>query len=443
VPSGPRLPRSFRFYSYFLLAAGAFGLALSWTFFPPSWSVALVLLAVGTVLSEAFCVLLPPYSFSLAYPLVVAAFVYGGPSAGAVVAIVSSVTLGDFRERMPLHVMVGNLGLLPLAATLGGWSYVALGGRPLGQGSGAPLSALDFPMILVPLSAAALVSGLGSDALVAVGMASKQQRPIAEVAGVLFWHTPSQIALAIVGYFIAQVLAINVLALPLFIAPFVVASQLYQRYARMQGAYADTIRSLIGALEAKDPYTRGHSERVSTYATQLGKAIGFDRRALERLEYAALLHDLGKLAVPRAVLTKPARLEPEEFDQIKEHPGRGADMVRGIPPLRDLEEAVRQHHERVDGSGYPTGAEGTSMSPASKVLAVADCYDAMTSTRAYRSALTREQAVSELLAGAGTQFDSEVVRCFIENDIGLEGVPERCETVARLEGLPEPAGQGR
>jgi hypothetical protein len=406
-------------------------------------SVAIALLAVAAVLSESFRVLLPPYSISLAYPLVVATFVFAGPSAGALVAALSAVTVDDFRERMPAHVMAGNLGLFAVVTAAGGWTYVALGGRFLGQNGGTPLGAGDFPAVLVPLLAAALTLGFGNALLAAVGMALKQRCPVREVAVTLFWHTPSQLALAFVGYFIAQVLAISLLALPLFVAPFVVASQLYQRYARMQGAYADTIRSLIGALEAKDPYTRGHSERVSTYATQIGKAIGFDRRALERLEYAALLHDLGKLAVPRAVLTKPARLEPEEYDQIKEHPGRGANMVRGIPPLRDLEEAVRQHHERVDGTGYPTGTEGTSMSLASKVLAVADCYDAMTSTRAYRSALTREQAVSELLAGAGTQFDPEVVRCFIDNNIGVEGVPERCETVARLEGLPEPAGQGR
>jgi hypothetical protein len=354
----------------------------------------------------------------------------------------SSVTLADFRERMPGYVMLANFGLLSLVTMLGGWTYVSLGGRLLGHSGVAPLGSSDFPQMLVPLLAAALACGLGNDLLAAAAMTLKHRRPLAEMIGALFWHMPSQMALAFVGYLIAQVLAINLLALPLFAAPFIVASQLYQRYARMQSAYADTIRSLIGALEAKDPYTRGHSERVSTYATQLGKAMGFDRKALERLEYAALLHDLGKLAVPRAVLTKPARLEPEEFDQIKEHPGRGADMVRGIPPLRDLEEAVRQHHERVDGTGYPTGAEGTSMSLASRVLAVADCYDAMTSTRAYRSALTREQAISELLAGAGTQFDPEVVKCFIESDIGVEGVPEHCETLVRLEAYPDPAQQG-
>lgn len=419
----------------------ASGLVASWSHFPLSWSAGLALLAAASVLSESFCILLPPYSFSLAYPLAVAAFVYAGPTAGALVAALSSVTLADFRDRMPGHVVAVNLGVLSLVTMLGGWAYVALGGRLLGDTVG-PLGASDFPAVLLPLLAAALVCGLGNDLLASVAIALKQQCPIGDTTRTLLWHMPSKIALALVGCLIAQVMAINTMALPLFVAPFVVASQLYQRYARMQGAYADTIRSLIGALEAKDPYTRGHSERVSTYATQLGRAIGFDRRALERLEYAALLHDLGKLAVPRAVLTKPARLEPEEFDQIKEHPGRGADMVSGIPPLRDLEEAVRQHHERVDGTGYPTGAEGTSMSLAAKVLAVADCYDAMTSTRAYRSALTREQAISELLAGAGTQFDPEVVRCFVENDIGVEGVPEQCETLARLEALPEPAGQG-
>ena len=225
---------------------------------------------------------------------------------------------------------------------------------------------------------------------------------------------PAHIALPFVGFLMAQVLSLQLFALPLFVFPLLVARQLYQRYLGLRRAYVDTIRSLVSALEAKDPYTRGHSERVSEYAVVLGRELGLDSRALERLEYAGLLHDLGKLAVPSHILTKPGRLEDAEMDRIREHPRRGAAMVGRIPSLRDLAETVGQHHERIDGKGYPGGIRGIELTQAARILAVVDSYDAMTTTRAYRRALTQEEAVAEMLAGAGGQFDEDMVRAFLD-----------------------------
>jgi HD-GYP domain-containing protein (c-di-GMP phosphodiesterase class II) len=216
----------------------------------------------------------------------------------------------------------------------------------------------------------------------------------------------------------AQVLAINPIALPLFVAPLVVAQQLYSRYAALKSAYVDTVRSLVGALEAKDPYTRGHSERVAEYAAGIGAALGLDSRSQERLAYAALLHDLGKLEVPSRVLTKPGRLDYDETEAIRGHPARGAEMVSRIPPLRDLAEFVRLHHEWYGGGGYPKGLDSKDIPQSALILAVADCYDAMTTTRAYRPAMPREAAVAELIRCAGTQFDPVIVRAFIEARIG-------------------------
>jgi putative nucleotidyltransferase with HDIG domain len=230
---------------------------------------------------------------------------------------------------------------------------------------------------------------------------------------------PTQFTLAGLGFLLAQVLAISALALPLFFAPLAVARQFYLRYAGLKTAYVDTIRSLVGALEAKDPYTRGHSERVSEYAVALGEAMGLDSRALERLEYAALLHDIGKLAVPSAILVKPGRLEADEMEQIRAHPDRGADMIRRIPPLRDLAQSVVQHHEWFNGSGYPERRPGEELSGAAKILSVADSFDAMTTTRAYRRALSLDEAIAELIRGAGTQFDGDVVKVFIECRVEL------------------------
>jgi HD-GYP domain-containing protein (c-di-GMP phosphodiesterase class II) len=252
----------------------------------------------------------------------------------------------------------------------------------------------------------------------ALGITTLRDQTLRSSLAGLTWLVPSQLALAFVGYLIAQVLAISLLALPLFAAPLLVARQLYQRYAALKEAYADTVRSLIGALEAKDPYTRGHSERVARYALKLGAAVGLDSRTLERLEYAALLHDLGKLAVPGEVLTKPGSLTDEEMELIRLHPTRGADMVAKIPPLKDLSDLVGAHHEWYGGGGYPLDSHSPAIPQLSLILCVADSYDAMTTTRSYRPALTHDQAIAQLIGGAGGQFDPDLVRAFIEGRVG-------------------------
>jgi HD-GYP domain-containing protein (c-di-GMP phosphodiesterase class II) len=263
-----------------------------------------------------------------------------------------------------------------------------------------------------------VICALGNVAAASLAISSIGGKPFRGTIRGLVWLVPSQLALALVGFLIAQVIAVNWIALPLFIAPLLVARQLYQRYAALKEAYADTVRSLIGALEAKDPYTRGHSERVARYALRLGIVLGLEPTVLERLEYAALLHDLGKLAVPSHLLTKPGSLTAEEMDLIRLHPTRGADMVATIPPLKDLAEFVNSHHEWYGGGGYPLNRQVPDIPQLALILCVADSYDAMTTTRSYRAALTHEQAADELRSGAGRQFDPELVAAFIDGRVG-------------------------
>lgn len=418
----PRTPRPFRVYVAVCSVAATAVFALLWRWYPPQPSVPALLLIAAVVLSENFQFSIEPYSVSLAYPLWIASALLCGPTVSCIVAASSAVNYRDLREGKAPSVVLFNLAQLVLTCGLAAGAYVWLGGRVLLVSSveSTPLSTADFPQVVVPLLVLAVISVFGNMLLAAVGMALLTSRPFTETARTVISFVPTQFALAFLGFLVAEVLATSYWALPLFVAPLVVARQLYLRYAGLMTAYADTIRSLIGALEAKDPYTRGHSERVSAYAADLGTAMGLDARALERLEYAALLHDLGKLAVPGAVLTKPGRLEPEEMDRIREHPAHGAEMVKRIPHLRDLADTVAQHHERVDGGGYPLGLRGADMQLAARVLAVADCFDAMTTTRAYRRALDFDEALAELRGGSGSQFDAEVVRVFIENDIGRE-----------------------
>lgn len=173
------------------------------------------------------------------------------------------------------------------------------------------------------------------------------------------------------------------------------------------------VMALAVAVDAKDPYTQGHAQRVSQYAVAIGRALGLAAADLERLELAALLHDVGKIAVPDAILKKEGRLSDEEYAVITEHPVTGERMLAGLPYLaKDILPAVRHHHERWDGRGYPDGLAGAALPLDAAILTVADAFDAMTSTRTYRAALPLREAVRRIQEGSGTHFAPHVVLAF-------------------------------
>ena len=187
-------------------------------------------------------------------------------------------------------------------------------------------------------------------------------------------------------------------------------------YSDQQAMFLGTLRGLTAAIDAKDRYTRGHSERVAYMAMKLGEAIGMDSESVERLHIAGLIHDVGKIGVPEAVLCKPGRLTDEEFELIKLHPEIGHRILRDIPQLVDMLPGVLHHHERWDGKGYPLGLKGEDIPMFARLIAIADSFDAMSSTRTYRSALPRERVLTEIERCGGTQFDPQLSRYFVELD---------------------------
>jgi putative nucleotidyltransferase with HDIG domain len=178
---------------------------------------------------------------------------------------------------------------------------------------------------------------------------------------------------------------------------------------QMQAAYTGSIRALAAALDARDPYTAGHSERVSVLSVAIARALGLAPDAIEVIRLGALLHDIGKIGVPDAVLLKPGHLTPAELDIIKQHPVAGARILRSVPFLMPNLPIVELHHERPDGRGYPYGLRGDDIPMAARIVHVADAYDAITSKRAYRSARPASEALRELWRCAGTEFHAEVV----------------------------------
>lgn len=190
-------------------------------------------------------------------------------------------------------------------------------------------------------------------------------------------------------------------------------ARLYEQQATM---FLGTISSLIRALDAKDPYTRGHSDRVAALARQLARKAGLGEKTAERYHIAGLLHDVGKIGVPEAVLCKPGRLTDEEFGFIMRHPQIGYNILDGVPGMQDLLPGVLHHHERYDGKGYPGGLAGEDIPLIARVLCLADTFDAMSSNRAYRSAMTRDTVLAEITKCAGTQFDPELAPLFVSMD---------------------------
>lgn len=175
------------------------------------------------------------------------------------------------------------------------------------------------------------------------------------------------------------------------------------------------VRAMVSAIDAKDPYTCGHSERVALVGRHLSAAMGLDALQCERVYLAGLLHDLGKLGVPDAVLQKPGRLTPEELEQIRPHPEQGWAILQDLDQLKYLVPGVLHHHERYDGAGYPDGLRGEEIPVVARILAVADSYDAMISDRPYRKGMCHEAVQRILREGAGSQWDPAVIDAFFAN----------------------------
>jgi len=192
--------------------------------------------------------------------------------------------------------------------------------------------------------------------------------------------------------------------------------QLDQKHTELRTAYIQTIRALAEAIDAKDAYTRGHSERVAVYASRIAREMSLRTDMIERIYFAGLLHDVGKIGVPDAIITKPDRLNEEEYREIMKHPEIGAKILEPVEFLRSVVPCVRHHHEWYDGcaKGYPDRLAGDQIPLPSRVIVVADTVEAMTSDRPYRKALPIEVVVTELHKYSGTQFDPVVVDAFLK-----------------------------
>lgn len=380
--------------------------------------LALVLLNFAT---ENFAFRLPlSGSVSLSFAVTFAAMLYAGPWAAVLCAIAGSTTIEEFREKKPVASRLYNAGQLALSAGVAGLAYISLGGRPLLEGSVSSTPML--PAAVAPVAFFAVNVILV--ALFVSRVSGQSMRAILREQGFLSYGG-SLVVLALLGLMIAHLLAVGSwVGLGLLVLPFLAARRTFRVYAELAEAYTSTVRSLVTAIEAKDPYTRGHSERVAVYAHRLGEHLGLARGELELLERAALLHDVGKIGIELDTLSSPMQLTAEEVRVIRQHPVLGSELVGDVEFLSEIVPVIRHHHERFDGAGYPDGLVGESIPRLARVMAIADSYDAMTSNRAYRPAMTQGQALAEIRRVSGTQLDSQMAEtfaCLLEEE-GKSGV---------------------
>ena len=198
--------------------------------------------------------------------------------------------------------------------------------------------------------------------------------------------------------------------------------QLHDKNEELERAYLDTIGILRQTVEAKDPYTRGHSDRVSEYSVLIGKKLGLDEKTLHILKIGGLFHDIGKIGIPDSILLKGSKLSDEEYSQIKNHPMIGVHMLGDAAIFTDILPIVKHHHERYDGRGYPSQLVGDYIPYVARIAAVADTFDAMTSKRSYRDSLPIDVVRAEIERCSGTQFDPNIAKVFLDimdNDFDL------------------------
>ncbi|HHV61489.1 MAG TPA: HD-GYP domain-containing protein [Firmicutes bacterium] len=370
----------------------------------------LIFFAILTAFAELLPVSLPRGgAVTVGFATNYAAILTLGSAGGAWVAAVGGIINGIRRRASGIRFAF-NIAQIAIAAATAGRLYQITGGL---TAIARPVNILrDYPSLLVCTFAYFLVNST----LVTACISIERRIPFSHIWFMnIKWALTSYLALAPLGILISAVyVAVGVAGTVLFFIPLLLARYSFQQYMNMREVHFGTMRALAAALEAKDEYTRGHSERVAQYATSIARYMRLPEGEIEKVEYTALLHDIGKIGISEDLLNKIGALTENDFAQLKQHAVIGANILNEVRFLRGASDIVRFHHERFDGKGYPMGLKGESIPLASRILAVADAYDAMTSERPYRPAFPPEEAVRRLQASAGKQFDAEIVGLFVE-----------------------------
>ena len=335
-----------------------------------------------------------------------AAIVVFGPVVAAMIAAVTSLASSLAVSRQPVHKVLFNTCLFILTIFAAGRVFELAGGQatPRIGDLVVPMAACGVVYFVVDTFGVSLIVGLSQR----ISAWRIWQRTY-------LWTTITHlIGFVPLGAIIVVIyMHIGIPGVGLFLVPLMLARYSFKLYTDMRQIHFDTVRALTSAIDASDPYTRGHSERVTHYAVAIAREMRLSERRIQALEYAGFLHDMGKIGIHHDILTKPGALNDDEWQLMQSHPEIGARIVSDLDFLKGAREVVLHHHERYDGGGYPAGLSGDRIPLEARIAKVADAFDAMMSDRPYRSSLGLEKSLEELRSGRGTEFDPDIVDAFI------------------------------
>lgn len=425
---------SFRFFYVLYIIFGFAFFAFLMQDFPLDRFREILLFVALIVIADTAQITLPRGGASIyaSSPIDLAAIVLLGPSAIAFIEAVSSFFTEVFVQRRPAMKIAFNVPLLIVTVGVAGLTYQAFPDY---------LKSPDSWRFLVPLMASGVVYyAVNTLSISTIIGLSTRKSPLRIWRQNYMWTFFHVFAFIPLGAIIALVYtAHGPWTILLFVIPIFLARYSFKLYIDMKEAHINTVAALTSAIDANDPFTHGHSYRVSRYALRIGNAMGLSSRDLEILEYGALLHDIGKIAIQHDILLKPERLSDQEFITLKQHPTTGADIVENLKFLKEAAVLVRYHHEQPNGKGYPEGLKEDEIPVGARIILVADAFDAMTSDRPYRKGLSIDKVVEQLEKYKGEQFDMEIaglaVKLIGEGELQL--IVEADSTTAIYESLRE------
>jgi len=343
---------------------------------------------------------------TIGFPIDFVVILVYGPALAMLITALGALIGETIERKRPWYKVIFNTSQYALSAGIAGMVY---------QGLGGVVGAANLSNYIIPAAICAVVYYLINSNLFMIVISLAEEVSILSV-----WKNrmrgliATYIALTPIGFVMAIVyVSIGIWGIILFFFPLILARRSFELYTKMRKVYLDTIRALAAAIDAKDPYTKGHSERVAEMALALAQELNLPEREIERIEYTALLHDIGKIGVDERILGKDDGLTSEEYKKIQKHSITGAKIIEPVDFLKDSYEAIYHHHERYNGDGYPDGLKEKNIPLSARIIAVADAYDAMGSDRPYRKKLNKDKIMQELKDQSGKQFDPEIVKALI------------------------------
>lgn len=343
---------------------------------------------------------------SIGFPIDFLLILVYGPALAMLITALGALIAEIIEGKKSWYKIIFNSSQYALTAGIAGIIYKQVGGV---------VGAQNIIKFILPASICAFAYCVVNVTLFSIVIIFSQNKGIKTIWRMSIKEIiPSYIAEAPMGFLMAIVyMEVGIIGILLFFLPLLLARRSFELYTKMRKVYLDTIRALAAAIDAKDPYTKGHSERVSKNAVALAQEMNLPDREIENIEYSALLHDVGKIGIEDSILRKKDKLTDQEFKKIKEHTIMGANIIEPVDFLKNSYKAIYHHHERYNGNGYPDGIKEEEIPLSAKIIAVADSYDAMGSDRPYRKKLSKDKIIKEIKEQSGKQFDPNVVKAFL------------------------------